>query len=241
VSAHTNDHFLDGRVTVRQPVDGFRSGLDAVMLAAAVPSERSGDVLELGAGTGAASLCLGSRVSAFTVTGVEIDPGLVGLANGNALANEMGARVRFATADALHLPQELRREFAHVFSNPPFHGDEGLAPPDAGRRLATQDEGRLRAWLEAGVKRTVSGGTFTAILRADRLGEALSILPERGVAIFPLWPKPGEAAKRIIVQLRKGAGAPLAVLAGLVLHGEDGRFTPEADAILRDGASLALG
>ena len=136
--------------------------------------------------------------------------------------------------------QSLKREFAHVFSNPPFHG-EGMAPPDAARRRALQDEGRLAEWLETGMRRTISGGTFTTIIRADRLGEALAVLPATGLVVFPLWPRAGEPAKRIILRLRKGSGAPLAVLAGLALHGLGGRFTPEADAVLRDGASLALG
>jgi len=240
VSGFADDRFLDGRVTIRQPTDGFRSGLDAVMLAAAVPAGEGGDALELGAGAGAASLCLAARVSAYTVMGVEIDPALVDLANSNAETNRMDARAHFVAADALHLPQDLKREFAHVFSNPPFHGDEGLAPPDEGRRRALRDEGKLSAWLAAGVRRTVSGGTFTAILRADRLAEALATLPEKGLKIFPLWPKAGEPAKRVVLQLRKGSGAPLALASGLVLHGADGRFTPEADAVLRDGASLAL-
>jgi tRNA1Val (adenine37-N6)-methyltransferase len=241
VSGFTDDRFLDGRVTIRQPTDGFRSGLDAVMLAAAVPPGEIGDVLELGAGAGAASLCLASRVSAYTVTGVDIDPALAALANGNARTNGMAARVRFVAADALHLPQEMKREYAHVFSNPPFHGDEGMAPPDESRRRAVRDEGSLSLWLAAGARRTVSGGTFTAILRADRLGETLAALPEKGLVIFPLWPKAGEPARRVILQLRKGSGAPLALSSGLVLHEADGRFTKDADAILRGGASLALG
>ena len=49
--------FLDGRVKVSQSQDGFRSGLDAVMLAAAVPAAAGQTALELGAGSGAASLC----------------------------------------------------------------------------------------------------------------------------------------------------------------------------------------
>jgi tRNA1(Val) A37 N6-methylase TrmN6 len=210
------------------------------MLAAAVPEGQDGEVLELGAGAGVASLCLAARVSPYRVTGIEIDAALAELANANARANGMDARVNVIAADALHLPQSLKREFAHAFSNPPFHG-EGMAAPDAARRRALQDEGRLTDWLETGVKRTVSGGTFTTIIRADRLGEALAVLPATGIVVFPLWPRAGEPAKRVILQLRKGSGAPLAVLAGLVLHGAGGRFTPEADAILRDGASLALG
>lgn len=210
------------------------------MLAAAVPAGEDGEAMELGAGAGVASLCLAARVSSYAVTGVEIDAALVELGNDNARANGMESRVRFAAADVLHLPQDLKREFAHVFSNPPFHG-EGIAAPDAARRRALQDEGRLADWLETGAKRTISGGTFTTIIRADRLGEALAVLPPTGITVFPLWPRAGKPAKRIILQLRKGSGAPLAVLPGLALHGAGGRFTPEADAVLRDGASLALG
>ena len=47
---------------VSQPAQGFRSGLDAVMLAAAVPAREDSDVLEIGRGAGAASLCLAARV-----------------------------------------------------------------------------------------------------------------------------------------------------------------------------------
>jgi tRNA1(Val) A37 N6-methylase TrmN6 len=240
VAEFTEDRFLNGKITLRQPVRGFRSGLDAVMLAAAVSAEAGEDLLELGAGAGAASLCVALRIVDCSVTGIEIDAGLAELANLNAAANGMGARVHFVPADALALPGPLKREFAHVFSNPPFHGDEGEAPPDDSRRRALHDSGRLADWLGAGVKRTVSGGTFTAIVRADRLGEALAALPGSGVAIFPLWPRAGEPAKRVILRTRKGSRAPVALLPGLVLHDADGHYTAQAEDILRRGSSLAL-
>jgi tRNA1(Val) A37 N6-methylase TrmN6 len=153
----------------------------------------------------------------------------------------MRARVCFEQGDTFSPPTHVKREFAHVFSNPPFHGDEGEASPNPTRERALHDTGRFADWLRAGLKRTVSGGTLTAIFRADRLGEALQALPERGVAVLPLWPRADEAAKRVIVQIRKGSGAALTLLPGLILHEADGRFTPEADEILRGGASLALG
>lgn len=233
------DRFLNGRVRAVQPGDGFRSGLDAVMLAAAVPARRGDAVLELGAGAGVASLCLAARVPGCAILGLEIDASLVDIANGNATANDLPAR--FALADVLAPASEHRREFAHVFSNPPFHDGHGVPSPDTARGNALQDGGQFAAWLAAGMRRTASGGTFTLILRTDRLGEALALLPARGVTLFPLWPRAGSASKRTLIQIRKNAASPLLLLAGLVLHEADGRFTPDADAILRDGLASALG
>ena len=229
--------FLDGRIILAQPQDGFQSGSDAVFLAAAVPAREGERALELGSGAGAASLCLEARVPGVLISGVERDKELAALANQNAQANK--AKAHFISADIFALPPELKRDFDQVFANPPFHG-EGQASPDAARAAALMDDGRLGDWLKLGLQRTVSGGYFTAILRADRLNEALAALPEKGVAAFPLFPRAGEAPKRVIAQARKGSRAPFALLPGLVLHQPDGAWTPEADAILRRGTALAL-
>lgn len=220
-----------------QPDTGFRAGLDAVMLAASVPAKSGQGCLELGSGVGTVSLCLAARVPGVAITGVEMDAGLVRLAVDNAAAND--AKARFVAGDIFALPPELKRDFDQVFCNPPFHG-EGQASPDAARAAALMDGGRLGDWLKLGLQRTVSGGFFTAILRADRLNEALAALPERGVCAFPLWPHAGEAPKRVIVQARKGSLAPFALLPGLVLHRENGDWTDESAAVLRRGEPLAL-
>jgi tRNA1Val (adenine37-N6)-methyltransferase len=232
------EKFLNGRVIVRQPERGFRAGLDAVMLAASVPDGAA--ALELGAGAGTASLCLAARLPAIHITGIEIDPELVNLANANAAANGLQSRVRFAAANAFALPLEFKREYDCVLINPPFHG-EGQASPDPTRARALMDNGALGDWLLAGLKRTVSGGTLTVILRADRLNEALATLPLTGVGAVPLWPKAGEPAGRVLVQARKGSGAPFRLAPGIILHDASGAYTPEADAILRGQAALALG
>jgi tRNA1Val (adenine37-N6)-methyltransferase len=231
------DTFLDGRVKARQPDTGFRSGTDAVLLAAAIPAQPGQKALELGAGSGAVSLCLSARVKGVAVTGIELDASLANLARENAVASQIEAE--FACADVFALPPELKRDFDQVFANPPFHG-EGQAPPDPARARALMDDGTLQQWLSLGLQRTVSGGFFTAILRADRLSEALAALPKAGVNIFPVWPRTGMPAKRVILQARKGSRAPMGLLAGLALHEADGRYTAEAEAILRDGASLAM-
>jgi len=231
------DTFLDGRVKARQPETGFRSGTDAVFLAAAIPAQSGQKALELGSGSGTVSLCLAARVQWLTIMGIELDADLANLARENAVASHLSTE--FTCADIFALPPELKRDFDQVFANPPFHG-EGQASSDPARVRALMDDGTLQQWLSLGLQRTVSGGFLTAILRADRLNEALAALPKAGINIFPLWPRLGMPAKRVILQARKGSRAPMGLLAGLALHEADGRYTAEAEAVLRHGASLAM-
>ncbi len=236
----TTDKFLDGRLSIKQPKKGFRSGLDAVMLAAAVPAKKGDSVLELGSGAGAASLCLAARVADCAIEGVEIDEALVLVANHNAAANGLAGRVKFDEADALSLPAWLRREFDHVFCNPPFHDEDARLPPHRAKARATHDHGNLGKWLQSGLKRVAARGTLTMIIRADRLKDLLGRAPEDGVTVFPLWPRGVEPAKRLIVQVRKGMHSQSVMLPGLVLHEDDGRYTGEADAVLRGAGALRL-
>ncbi len=238
MSAITEDGFLNGRLRVRQPRRGFRAGLDAVMLAAAVPAGPGEMALELGAGVGTASLCLTAR-SGCDVMGIEIEPELVNLANQNAALNEVSSRVRFERGDVLNLV--LGRTFDHVFCNPPFHDDSGQRSPDALRARALQDEGMLKKWVRNSLDHVAFEGSFTIILRADRLDEVLAVLPKTGVYIFPLLPHAGEPPKRVIVQWRKTGRGRRVLLQGLVLHQADGRYTPQADILLRDAAPLQIG
>jgi len=133
----------------------------------------------------------------------------------------------------------MKRDYSHVMCNPPFHAG-GEVSPDEMRAAALHDGGELAAWLTVGVKRTAPGGTFTAILRSDRIGEALAALPPTGLSVYPLHPHAGEAAKRVIVQVRKASRAPFQMLHGLVLHEAGGEYTAEANAVLRGEKGLTL-
>ena len=104
-------------------------------------------------------------------------------------------------------------------------------------------EGELAAWIGACLARLRPQGRLTLIHRADVLAELLAALAGRAgdVVVFPLWPTAeAPAAKRVIVAARKGGRGPSRLARGLVLHGPDGHYTEAAEAILRDGAPIAL-
>ena len=139
----TDDGFLDGRLKILQPAKGYRAGLDAVLLAAAVPAREGERALEAGAGVGVASLCLASRVSGLEVAGIELQPELVRLATANITRNGLGERVSVAEGDIGHPVRDLAamglepNSWHHVFANPPFH-DPAASPasPNASKAQA---------------------------------------------------------------------------------------------------------
>ena len=78
------------------------------------------------------------------------------------------------------------------------------------------------------------------IVRADRLLDLLEGAAEGGVVLFPLWPRRQESARRVILQIRKGSQSPLLLMPGMVLHEEDGQYTSDADAVLREASALGM-
>ncbi len=216
--------------------------MDSVMLAAAVPAKPRERVCDLGLGAGTASLCLAARVADLRFTGVELEPELAELARANAARNALEAFDVFV-ADVLQRPRQLpRQSFDHVMTNPPFHDiARGTRAPDAAKARATSAAAKgLGEWLRFARALAKPSGWVTAILPPDQLSVALASLAPNGLGteIFPLWPKAGEGAKRLIIRIRMNSRAPLRLLPGLILHRTDGRPTQEAEGILRRGEPL---
>lgn len=249
-AAVRSDGFLGGRLTIAQPLHGFRAGMDAVLLAAACPAGPGAAVLEAGCGAGTAILCLGVRVPGLSLTGIEIQPDYAALARANAEAN--GIPLDMVVGDVGAPPADLRaRSFDAVIANPPWFV-AGPPAPERGRAIARHaadpEALGLGGWIDAGLRRLRPGGWLTVILPAERLGMALAALEGRAgdVRLLPVAARPGRSAGRVILASRKGARAPLRLLAPLVLHAGDAHrgdredLTPAAQAILREGQPISL-
>jgi tRNA1(Val) A37 N6-methylase TrmN6 len=244
--ALTADHLLGGRVRLDQPAEGYRVAIDPVLLAAAVPAAAGESVLDAGAGSGAATLCLAARVPGCRIVGLELQRPLQRLASDNVRQNEQGGRVEIIAGDLGRPPPRLvGASFDHVMTNPPhLAAASASAPPGAMRAQAHVEQAlELAGWLAGCLRMLRPGGLLTLIQRADRLAEVLSALagPTGDLVVFPLWPRAGaRPAKRILVQGRKGSRGPLRLAQGLVLHEPDGRYSATAEAILRHAKALPL-
>lgn len=240
----TLDHFLGGRLQLFQPTEGYRAGIDPLFLSASVHPKSGEKILDVGAGSGIASLALALRCQDITVTGLEIQQELVDLASRNRQINHLVERVNIIQGDILTPPSPLLfHSFDQIMTNPPFYEERDSQPsPHPHKALAKTETLPLQQWLTCCLKMLKTKGTFTMIHRPERLPEILSYLENKvgGLVIYPLWPSSHTPARRIVIQGRKGMKGELRLARGMILHGENEKYTPETDAILRDMAGLIL-
>jgi tRNA1Val (adenine37-N6)-methyltransferase len=240
----SDDAFLGGKLYLFQPLRGYRAATDPVLLAACCDAKPGQSVLDLGCGVGAAALCLASRVPGLRINGLELQPPYAALARRNAA--RAGTDMQISTGSVLEMPKELRHNFDHVITNPPYHPPGGTPAHDAGRDVARREEVSLADWMAAAVRRVAPGGWLTLIIRTDRLTDALlGLAPRMGsVTVLPFSPRPGRDAGRIVLRARKGGRGGLRLLSPFVLHegvahpGDRDNHRHAAERVFRYGEGL---
>lgn len=234
---------LNGRVRLRQPARGYRAGMDAALLAAAVPALPGQTVIEAGCGAGAVLMQIAARQPGVRLMGIERDPAMAALAVENAALNDVAATTTIHSGDVAAGFRALDAAPGDwAVSNPPFFDDAGaLRAPAEGKRGAWMADDGLNAWTGFLLKAVREGGRIVVIHRADRLADLLELLGGKAgsFVIRPIHPFADEPAKRVLVQAIKTGRAPLRLLPPLVLHDREGaKHSPQAEAILRGEAAL---
>jgi tRNA1(Val) A37 N6-methylase TrmN6 len=239
----TENSILGGRVRLRQPVSGYRAGVDAALLAAACDAPAEARVLDVGCGVGAVMLAAAARRPEARFVGLERDAEAAALARDNIALNGLASRIEVIVGDIAAPFSKLGlAAFDAVLANPPFFDDAGaLRGPAAAKRGAWLTAEGLGAWTAFLTRAVREGGAITLIHRADRLADLLAALaPKAGsFQVRPLHPFADVPAKRVLIRAMKTGKAPLRLLPPLILHERGGaKHTAETEAILRGEAEL---
>ena len=242
----TRDAFLGGRLTLSQPGNGFRAGLDSVLLGAAVGAGRQ-TLLDLGAGVGTAAFVALAGLPGLRATLAEQNPAMLALAQHNAAANGLAGRTHCVETDvtgkgADRLAAGLGdNAYDVVIANPPFF-DTGTRAAEPGRATSRHmDAAALDLWVKTAAGCAAAGGEIIFIYPSDTLAPLLAAFTQRfgAITVLPLTPRPDAPAGRVLIRGIKGSRAPLTLLASQPLHGAAGNaFTPVFDAIFRGTARL---
>ncbi|WP_455189982.1 tRNA1(Val) (adenine(37)-N6)-methyltransferase [Foliimonas ilicis] len=247
----TLDAFHRGNFWLVQPARGaHRSGTDALMLAAAVPSTFSGKLADFGAGAGAAGLAVASRCSACKVVLIEKSGEMASYAR-RTLAHlnnaHLAERADVIEAD-LTLAGKARRDAGladncldYVIMNPPFNAPRDRATPDVLRKEAhVMEDGLFEHWVRSAAAMVKPRGGLAIIARPQSLASILSALEGRfgNAEIVPVHPRTDAAAIRIILRAVRASRGGLSLKPALIAHGEGREFSQRADDINNGRASL---
>ena len=239
----TNDYLLNKKVRILQPVDGYRASSDAVLLASLIENIKLSDtILDVGSGTGAVSLCLAYRFPENHITGLEIQPQLADLAKQSADINNF--------ANLVYYQADIRQKklpvspcsFNHVITNPPY-SEHDRPSPNLSKALAhNHTDFTLNEWLKFCLKMLKPFGKIYLINRVEAIDEILNTFSKRagGIKIIPVYSKPGQQAKRILISAQKDSKAPTVICPPFYMYSSDGTYTRASDKSLRKGKSLIM-
>jgi tRNA1(Val) A37 N6-methylase TrmN6 len=252
VADQTIDAFHRGTFFLVQPArGGHRAGMDALALAAAVPSGFSGRLADLGAGAGAAGLAVASRCPGSSVVLIEHSAIMAGYARQSIDLPEnarLRGRVTVLEADVA-LTGKARaaagladRSFDFAIMNPPFNAEIDRATSDELRRQAhVMEDGLFEAWLRTAAAIVRPRGGLALIARPVSLAPILAALAGRfgSAQIVPVHARTDAPAIRMVLRATRGARGGLSLMPPFVLHeGAGAGFSSRAEAINAGEASL---
>lgn len=246
------DAFHRGDFHIVQPKGrGHRSGMDAMMLAAAVPGAFAGRLADLGAGAGAAGMAVASRCAGAHVVLVERDAGMAGFARNSRNLDEnrhIAERIQVIEADVT-LRGAARVQaglgdgaFGFAIMNPPFNAGRDRATPDVLRQQAhVMSEGLFEAWCRTASAIVAPRGGIAIIARPQSLPELFAALDGRfgALEIVPVQPRADEPAIRVILRGVRGSRKAMTLCPPLVLHAAEGsHHAPRAERVCSGRESL---
>lgn len=218
------DLFLDGRLKLIQPKDGYRFSIDAVFLSR-FATVRSGDVvIDLGTGCGVIPLILLLTTPVGHVFGLDIQEGLITRAARNARLNGFEKRMGVVRGDMRHPP--FCPGIANlVVCNPPYRKmKSGRINPDHQKAIARHEILiSLDDPLRAAAMLLAKKGRFALIYPAARLAEMLvrlrrfNLEPKR-VRIH--YPNLASNAKLALIEAVLGGRPGLEILPPLLGQGD---------------------
>lgn len=241
---YNENYLLDKRVIVFQPINGYHASTDAIILSSLIKHLKKGEnILDVGSGTGAISLCLAHRFSTLKpqITGMELQSDLAELSNQSATANGFQDFLHYINCNIKNKPKDIENcSFAHVITNPPY-ATEDMPSPNTSKALAhNHHDFSLTLWIQFCIKMLRPKGYFYIINRAEAIDEILSAITGKlgRIQVIPLFSKPQQNAKRVMIIAQKDNHAATQILPGLTVHKEDGNYTDIAHNILRQGKSF---
>jgi len=220
-----------------QKKDGFRFGIDAVLLSNFADIRKNDSVIDLGTGTGIIAVLIAAKTNAGRITGLEIQPEMAEMAARSAALNNMSDRVNIVCGD---IKEALRlfgaSSFDAVVTNPPYTGKNGglLNPSDSKAVSRHEVLCSLEDIIYVSGRILRPGGRFSMVHRPERLADIIYLM--RTGSIEPKYlkfvhPSPYKRPNLVLIKGARNGNPQLKVQEPLYVYDGDGNYSDEINRI----------
>lgn len=230
-------------IHIIQKKEGFRFGVDAVLLANFAKVKKNSAVVDLCSGTGIVPFILAGKTEAKYVTGIEIQKEFVEMAMRTSKYNKLEDKVKFVEGDLtnIKLLKSLEKVDA-VTVNPPYKlQNSGIVNINDKNAIARHEIFcTLEDVIIAARLLLKDNGRFFMVHRPERIVDILTLMRKHKLEpkrIRFVHPKPNKAPNIVLIEGQRDGGAFLRIEDPLNVHTEDGDYSEEIKRIYSEDNS----
>jgi len=224
-------------IHIIQKKEGFRFGVDAILLANFSKVKKNATVIDLCSGTGIIPLIIKGKSQCGVIKGVEIQGEFAEMANRTAMYNNFSDEIKFIEGDLKD--KELLKSLGRVdivTVNPPYKLYSSGILNDSDKNAIARHEVccTLEDVIIAARTLLKDNGKLFMVHRPDRIVDIFTLM--RKYKIEPkrirfIHPKPGKAPNILLVEGQRDGGAFLKIEDPLYVHMEDDSYSEEIKAM----------
>lgn len=220
-----------------QKKDGFKFGIDAVLLSDFANVKRNFRVMDLCTGTGIIPFLIYGKYSPKEVYGLEIQNDMVEMAQRSVYINELKEKIFFLNNDLKDIKflKGLER-FDVVTVNPPYKlNNSGILNSSDKLAIARHEIlCNLEDVIVAARTLLKDNGRLFMVHRPERLADIFELMRKYKIEpkrVKMVHPKLGKAPNIVLVEGQRDGGAYLKWDEPLYVYDENGKYTSQIDEI----------
>jgi tRNA1Val (adenine37-N6)-methyltransferase len=224
-------------IKIIQKKNGFRFGVDAVLLANFSNVKKNARVIDLCSGTGIIPFILAGKTEAKNIVGIEIQEEFVEMANRTSTINSLEDRVNFINEDLTNTKFLKTMEKAEVVTvNPPYKlQNTGIININDKNAIARHEICcTLEDVIIAARILLKDNGRFFMVHRPERIVDILTIMRKHKIEpkrIRLVHPKPNKAPNIVLIEGQRDGGSFFKFEDPLYVHLENGDYSEEIKRI----------
>ena len=231
------DDLQNGGLMLIQKKNGFKFGIDAVLLSDFAKAPEAKRALDLCTGTGIVAVLLASKTKTPRIDALEIQPDIYDMAKRSTEYNGISDRVHIRMGDLKNAAELYGKNvFDKVTVNPPYmKAGSGISNGSDTKTISRHEVlCTLEDVIAASAAVMKTKGHFFMVHRPSRLTDIIWLM--RRYKLEPnrlrlVHPSAGTAANLLLIEGVKNGGNELKLMEPLYVYDENGRYTDEINYI----------